>query len=158
MRMSYFRSLRFASKSGSLGGTNMERRHPWQGSLCAEHGANQSLGRHASSHWRANYGFMVAAESFLQALAPHARAGAAAAKPDAGVPALGQTKDGLQLRRGFPGPDPTTHKAGLRRLAHHKHGPRPVQDRPPPNPHAWAAQHQAHHDISLSQWWYLPCA
>ena len=34
---------------------------------------------------------MVAAESFHQALAPHARAGAAAAKPDAGVLALGQT-------------------------------------------------------------------
>src|ERR1035438_2895316 len=100
--------------------------------------ANQSLGRHARSHRRANYGFMVAAASFLQALAPHARAGAAAAKPDAGVFALGQTKHGLQLRRGFPGPDPTTAKAGLGRLAHHEHAPRPVQDRPPPNPQAWA--------------------
>ena len=60
---------------------------------------------------------MVAAESFLQALAPHARAGAAAAKPDAGVPALGQTKHGLQFRRDFPGLDPTTAKAGLGRRA-----------------------------------------
>src|ERR1022692_4656593 len=50
MRMSYFRRLQFASWSGSLGGTNMERRHPWHGSFCAEHGSNQSLGRHASSN------------------------------------------------------------------------------------------------------------
>ena len=50
MRMLYFRRLQFASESGSLGGTNMERRHPWPGSFCGEHGANQSLGRHASSH------------------------------------------------------------------------------------------------------------
>src|ERR1039458_8675268 len=81
---------------------------------------------------------MVAAESFHQALAPHARAGAGAAKPDAGGPALGQTKHGLQLRRDLPGPDPTTAKAGLGRRAHHEHAPRPVQDRPPPNPQAWA--------------------
>ena len=50
MRRSYFRRLQFASQSGSLGGTNMERRPPWHGSFCAEHGANQSLGRQASSH------------------------------------------------------------------------------------------------------------
>ena len=34
----------------------------------------------------------VAAESFHQALTPHARAGAGALKPDAGMPALWQTK------------------------------------------------------------------
>jgi hypothetical protein len=71
---------------------------------------------------------MVAAESFHQALAPHARA---AAKPDAGVPALRQTKHRPQLRHVLPGLDPTTAKAGLGRRAHHEHAPRPVQDRPP---------------------------
>ena len=46
MRMSYSRGWQFASWSGSRGGTNRERRHRWHGSFCAEHGSNQSLGRH----------------------------------------------------------------------------------------------------------------
>src|ERR1019366_8820667 len=91
---------------------------------------------------------MVAAEFFDPALAPHARAGAAAAKPDAGVFALGQTRDG-QLRRAWPGLDPTTAKAGLGRRAHHEHAPRPVQDRPAPNPHAWAGWRRANNDPEL---------
>ena len=57
---------------------------------------------------------MVTAESFDPALAPHARTGAAGAKPNAGMFALGQTKHGLQLHRDWPGPDPTTAKAGLK--------------------------------------------
>ena len=92
---------------------------------------------------------MTAPESFDPALAPHARAGAAGAKPDAGVMALGQTKHGLQLRHVLPGPDPTTAKAGLGRRAHHEHAPRPVQDRPAPNPHAWPGWRRANNDLEL---------
>ncbi len=82
-------------------------------------------------------------------LTPDARAGAGGAKPNAGVPVLRQTKGGLQLCRGIPGPDPTTQEAWLGRRADHEHASRPVHDRPPPNPHAWAGRRRANDDLQL---------